>query len=126
MSNYAPASRVTAYRMLAAQPFTLGWALAAQNGTAFGAPLSVSSLADVNVSAIQRVPRGVTPPAATVWTMSNSGGVTLSTIEVSGVGYPYLALTGAAPGAGDYEVVVSLDFDGDWMLLLTCVFQVVA
>jgi hypothetical protein len=125
MSNYAPASRPLPYRLPAAEPFAIGWALAEQDGTAFGAPLSVAGLTDVNVAAVQRVARGLTPPAPTVWTMSG-GQVSLATVEVGGVAYPYLALAGEAPAPGDYAVTVSLDFGGALMLLLDCTFQVVA
>jgi hypothetical protein len=125
MSNYGPASRTTPYRLLAAQAFTLGWGLAEQNGSAFGAALPVTGLEDVNVTAVQRVARGLTPPAATVWTKTG-GAVTQSMVTVGGVAYPYLELTGAAPAAGVYDVTVSLEFGGQWAWVLSCVLDVLA
>ncbi len=128
MSNYAVAQQILPLRMLAAQPFTVGWALAVEDGTALGAPLDMTSVTDATVSATQRLARGLTPPAATVWTISNSGGITLTTVVVGGVSYPYMQLqAAAAPAAGVYDVTVTLTGAGgaiDW--LLNAVFEVSA
>jgi hypothetical protein len=125
MSNFAPATILLPYQLLAAQPFAIGWALASENGTQNGAAYSLSGVTDIRVSALLRVARGVTQPAATVWTQSGAGGVTQSSVTIGGVVYPYLTVAGAAaPAAGVYDVTVALVLASGEVWVLACVFAV--
>lgn len=125
MSAYDVAIRVRPYQLLAGQPFSLGWAVALAGVTLLGTPFDVSTLTDVRITAQQRVPRGLTAPAATVWTLLNEGGITVTQVTIGGAVYPYVWLVGAAPAAGVYDVDVALvSVPGrDW--LLRAVFETV-
>lgn len=126
MSNYAVAREVVPYRMLAGQPFGVGWALASEDGTASGTPLDVSAVTDIQVIATLRAPRGLTVPTPTLWTQSSAGGVTLGSQTLGVTAYPFVAVTGAAPAAGVYDVMLILITSAgeDWVL--NSVFDVVA
>jgi hypothetical protein len=126
MSNFAPASHVVPYRMIAGQPFAIAWALSVEDGSVNGTPFDMTSITDVQVVAVQRVSRGFTPPAATVWDVVNESGVVLTTTTIGGVTYPAVQLNGpapATPGVYDVDVVLFASAAQDW--LLRCTFQVV-
>ena len=98
---------------VAGQPFQLGFGLANRGEDGSPEPQDVSGVTDARITLQLRVARGVTRPAATVYTLEG-GEVTLGTSLIDGTPFPVLVMSEAAGlDAGVYDLTVTLTNHGN-------------
>lgn len=108
------------YRRLASAPFILEWALIVQDDVLGEIPQDISDIVGVTASALQLPPRGVEPPAATVWTLDS--GASFYTDPSDDVTPVLRVFEPTGLPAGVYQLLVSFTTDSgyvDWALETT-------